>query len=589
MQIPLQDGVPLVSDGAWTVSAQGARWTVRLNPPGAAPHCSGTDRVALPIPLSLFNLTRFRCCARRYHAALARRFPEFMDSLRGQTFFTWSDPVHHEQFQEQWQCLQHMERFLAHVPAPLAPFLETIPSGQLGLCRAYHLLGEPYIELLETNPMLAWMAAQPCFLPWDDDNAALLERLIRARRTAVLGALGFSAATPAVEHILRRVPAAHVNERNARRLRAALSDPGRVRLLSHLEIMHRSVIAIASRPALAALAAPALLRELSESGEEYRDGAALRALRRVAEAVRRGHPRPAPFTRREALLNWRGDAALVGEDNRSAALGDGTLPPAPFRVTDTPEGLVLEPLETTFALVRESRQMHHCIENYARRAHTGKYSVYRVLSPERATAGLRRWGGRWVLDEIRGRQNAEVSARTLEGVLDWLAAAQGLPPLVLMGSQLYTQNSAVSYAVAAAAREQDDSPFPEPPIPPAEGIVPVSSLHALCAHALRMRDPLLLQCAADAHTGALQLYAVRAEPGVPLTVKFERVPRGTGNVVRLCWCRSCGGRHVWGGHSVSRLYVWLSAWCCNGGRVLLGEEYPGGDAVAPYAEEDVPF
>ena len=589
MQILMQDETPAVSGHTWTVSARGALWTVQLDPPGAAPCCVGADSPPPPMPLSLFSLARFRCCTRRFRTTLARRFPEFMDSLRGQLFFSWSDPGHHERFRQQQRCLLDMERFLERVPAALTPFLETAQTGQLGLCRAYHLLKEPYLELLETNPLLAWMMAQPCFLPWNDENAALLERLIRARRTAVLSALGFSAATPAVERILRRVPAAHAGEESARRLRRILSDPVRVRLLSHLEIVHRSVIAIASRPTLAALATPALLRELSDSEDEYRDGAAFRALRRVAAAVRRGHPRPAPFTRREALLDWcEADDARAG-NAPVAALGDGTLPPAPFCVTDTPEGLVLEPLQTTFALVRESRQMHHCIENYARRAHTGKYSVYRVLSPERATAGLRLWGGLWVLDEIRGRQNAEVSARTLEGVLDWLAAAQGLPPLVLMGSQLYTQNSAVSYAAAVAAREQDDRPFPEPPIPPAEGIVPLSSLRALCAQALRMRDPLLLQCAADAHVGALQLYAVRGEPGVPLTVKFERVAKGTGNVVRLCWCRSRGGRHVWGGHSMSRLYVWLSEWCCKGGRVLLGEEYPGGNAIAPVAEEDIPF
>lgn len=77
------------------------------------------------------------------------------------------------------------------------------------------------------------------------------------------------------------------------------------------------------------------------------------------------------------------------------------------------------------------------VASYTGRVISGKYYVYRITRPERATLGLRHdRQGRWHLDQLAGPPNRNVSIELRTHVLKWfhasirqrLAAAGAGPP-----------------------------------------------------------------------------------------------------------------------------------------------------------------
>ena len=71
-------------------------------------------------------------------------------------------------------------------------------------------------------------------------------------------------------------------------------------------------------------------------------------------------------------------------------------------------------------LVDEGKVMRHCIGSYHHRIMDGDYCAYRIMTPQRATLGLTRRHGQWVLEQIRGERNATVSEAVQALVDVWL-------------------------------------------------------------------------------------------------------------------------------------------------------------------------
>ena len=64
--------------------------------------------------------------------------------------------------------------------------------------------------------------------------------------------------------------------------------------------------------------------------------------------------------------------------------------------------------------------MKHCVAIHETSiASGGKYYVYRVVAPERATLALRRTYRGWTIDELQGRRNQAVSPETHSRVQAW--------------------------------------------------------------------------------------------------------------------------------------------------------------------------
>ncbi|MDR9827696.1 PcfJ domain-containing protein [Vibrio sp. FNV 38] len=74
-------------------------------------------------------------------------------------------------------------------------------------------------------------------------------------------------------------------------------------------------------------------------------------------------------------------------------------------------------------LCKEGNEMHHCISVYHNRISQGRYVVFRVTQPERATVGIRinpKMNFPYEVEQIAGVRNALPSNETREVVHSWL-------------------------------------------------------------------------------------------------------------------------------------------------------------------------
>lgn len=64
--------------------------------------------------------------------------------------------------------------------------------------------------------------------------------------------------------------------------------------------------------------------------------------------------------------------------------------------------------------------MHHCVGSYAEKIANNEVFIYKVTEPERLTLALKRYSSCWLLDELKGFQNAAPSPESRQAVRDWL-------------------------------------------------------------------------------------------------------------------------------------------------------------------------
>jgi|GEM_PF-5307164 len=88
-----------------------------------------------------------------------------------------------------------------------------------------------------------------------------------------------------------------------------------------------------------------------------------------------------------------------------------SLKDLPFPNWPSPMTTGIEPLMSVHELIREGREMKHCIGgfNYVDAALKGHFAAYRVTAPVRATLALHRDPLGWLAGDLKGRANAEIS------------------------------------------------------------------------------------------------------------------------------------------------------------------------------------
>lgn len=78
------------------------------------------------------------------------------------------------------------------------------------------------------------------------------------------------------------------------------------------------------------------------------------------------------------------------------------------------------------ALIDEGKQQQHCVVVYDRDIIAGRYYVYQILQPERATLGIKIKPDKidpslrtLVIDQIQGSNNQTVTNQTRTAILTW--------------------------------------------------------------------------------------------------------------------------------------------------------------------------
>lgn len=93
-----------------------------------------------------------------------------------------------------------------------------------------------------------------------------------------------------------------------------------------------------------------------------------------------------------------------------------TFPPPPL-----PDSASIQAIQDNHALMQEGRSQHHCVASYERAIQAGEYYVYKVLTPERATLGLRiKKDSQIVIDQFLLACNASPSPETYDHINEWL-------------------------------------------------------------------------------------------------------------------------------------------------------------------------
>ena len=114
---------------------------------------------------------------------------------------------------------------------------------------------------------------------------------------------------------------------------------------------------------------------------------------------------------------------LVGQINRRK-LAD--LPHVCYREPPFAGNEYIIPITTSAELMNEGRQQRNCVASYHSAIFNGRYYVYRITHPQRATLGLTlKPGCKPQLDQLKGFQNQAVSEQTNQIVLNWLAREIG--------------------------------------------------------------------------------------------------------------------------------------------------------------------
>jgi hypothetical protein len=95
----------------------------------------------------------------------------------------------------------------------------------------------------------------------------------------------------------------------------------------------------------------------------------------------------------------------------------------PFPAPPLPSTEGIEPITSAGDLEHEGKVMNHCAADYCADVAFGRRYIYRMFTPERATVGLLRRRGRWIVSDSRGRENQKIGHKAIEAINTWLAGA----------------------------------------------------------------------------------------------------------------------------------------------------------------------
>jgi hypothetical protein len=297
-------------------------------------------------------------------------------------------------------------------PREVRDAVRAFPSGHWQLLQFANHGGAAALELLRSNPALAYLAAL---------HEAAGRLGLRRRSLAAL--CGFPASEHAVR-LLRKVPAAWVCGELLEQLRDAMTyERDAAAILTHLAHINSPALNVARDPQLRASLAPACLDRLGRvpaSAAHCDLVARMRDLLAAGQGLRIGSladldrppaapPAPAP-PRRAGRVTCKFPAPPVAE--LAAA------------------GVRIAAIRSQADLQAESREMNHCAgrdTSYARRVARGRLYFYRMLEPERLTIAIRPAGEGWALDEVRGSRNREARAASRMLIRNWLSSGGEAP------------------------------------------------------------------------------------------------------------------------------------------------------------------
>jgi len=308
-----------------------------------------------------------------------------------------------------------IRRWRATIPEPVLAIVNQLPDHRVAIIElvARSTAGE---DLFIANPKLFWLLVDARVMHTRDVDAAA--NVLKLKQRDLLKLLGLSGTAQQVK-ILRKTRDTLLTRHQILKLRLLLSDAVICSYFSHeRDITATQIDVLDEYPWLAACPAKALIDCLDDRQNRRWFNDTLRMLNDL-DALRRCTTRDALMRLHDRLVeqlnNRRMTEALIRDRYGNVA----AVPEPPL-----PGNGQITPLTTQEAVVQEGMQMHHCIGSYLARVVEGRYAVYHIELPERLTIGVNiKNNGSVVLDDIRGKRNAQPSDAAQELIESWFTRA----------------------------------------------------------------------------------------------------------------------------------------------------------------------
>lgn len=298
------------------------------------------------------------------------------------------------------------------IPAPILQRLGPYTNSEftiLYLCSQYPAV----YDLFVSAPTLVWLLVQQARRrEWPERQ---VEALCRQKRTQILQACRFPAKRFAV-NLLSRLKLKQFGDVELTAIRALLwrhncqklnhlpqIDERLLQLLFRYPELTDSHLAMTYLPEAWSLQAWGLI-------EDCQRMAAQLGVRNMLERIGR-------CKHQDQLRQLHDSLVTRINNNKTTRLPDVDYGPPPFAGTEH-----IIPITTSTELSAEGRQQRHCVAAYHANIFRGRYYVYRITYPQRATLGLTLSPGfKPQLDQLKGFANQAVSEQTSQAVLSWLA------------------------------------------------------------------------------------------------------------------------------------------------------------------------
>jgi hypothetical protein len=331
-----------------------------------------------------------------------------------------------------------MRRFFAAVPGRVQQALHGFGSGSFPLFR-FLMTTPAALDLMDSDDgaRLAWCLANAHELSTGMPSRNLLRRArgqVRRRRRDALGFIALPT-TSAALHGLARVPRADLGRDRIADLRRVLSLPELHDRARHLPVWNHALELLT--PELHRHVHTSFLYELAAEPVPSRLESSVAHEVRETLAMLAQHGAKPPVFRSRAHLREVHDDTLQRLSPLSTWWSPTPFPPSPLALSDRERAFV-QPLVDSGALVREGKQMHHClgsVPGHHALARLGLFVALTMTKPSRLTLAFS-WSARlgdWILYDLRGpaNQHAPAAAGALAEDLLTRLRRSGIPPVLL--------------------------------------------------------------------------------------------------------------------------------------------------------------
>ncbi len=316
-----------------------------------------------------------------------------------------------------------VESWKQTLPKQLQNGVDAIPSQR---CKAIVLAAthEKVFDLLATNPLLLWLLIERGVI--DDQNSEQLNNLLSDKQANLCALVGLNGRKQEVK-LLKRAASLKLRKDELESFLELLELPAVCNYLSHQKTMSSAVFKLLrtnqwlvlskARALIPSLCQPEFRRIFDDVLRMVEDISQLQNCE-TTTSLHRLHDNLV-----EELNESRGTKLI--RDNMG---NPKPIPPAPLQ-----SAYSIEPITEQIDLIKEGREMRHCIASHLFSVVSGDYAVYRMLEPERLTIEIvvTDWG-QCFLKEVRGKGNRLPNTISMEIIEKWFLEFQpntsdGLP------------------------------------------------------------------------------------------------------------------------------------------------------------------